>query len=67
MPTTKPLPFYRKQKDYADETIKNFHKFGKASISIKDMEQQRSKLREKIDSAQSKSQSKKIRQNRKRK
>ena len=45
-------------KDYADETIKNFHKFGKANISIKDMEQQRSKLREKIDSAQSKSQSK---------
>lgn len=45
-------------KDYADETIKNFHKFGKANISIKDMEQQRSRLREKIDSAQSKSQSK---------
>ena len=45
-------------KDYADETIKNFHKFEKANISIKDMEQQRSKLREKIDSAQSKSQSK---------
>ena len=45
-------------KDYADETIKNFHKFRKANISIKDMEQQRSKLREKIDSAQSKSQSK---------
>ena len=44
-------------KDYADETIKNFHKFGKANISIKDMEQQRSCLREKIDAAQSKSQS----------
>lgn len=44
-------------KDYADETIKNFHKFGKANISIKDMEQQRSRLREKIDAAQSKSQS----------
>lgn len=44
-------------KDYADETIKNFHKFGKANISIKDMEQQRSHLREKIDAAQSKSQS----------
>ena len=42
-------------KDYADETIKNFHKFGKANISIKDMEQQRSRLREKIDAAQSKS------------
>ncbi len=44
-------------KDYADETIRNFHKFGKANISIKDMEQQRSRLREKIDAAQSKSQS----------
>ena len=44
-------------KDYADETIKNFHKFGKANISIKDMEQQRSRLREKIDAAQSKNQS----------
>ena len=44
-------------KDYADETIKNFHKFGKANISIKDMEQQRSRLREMIDAAQSKSQS----------
>ena len=44
-------------KDYADETIKNFHKFGKANISIKDMEQQRSRLREKIDAAQSNSQS----------
>lgn len=44
-------------KDYADETIKNFHKFGKANISIKDMEQQRSRLREKIDATQSKSQS----------
>lgn len=44
-------------KDYADETIKNFHKFGKANISIKDMERQRSRLREKIDAAQSKNQS----------
>lgn len=35
-------------KDYADETMKNFHKFGKASISIKDMEAERARLREKI-------------------
>lgn len=28
-------------KDYADETMKNFHKFGKASISVKDMEAER--------------------------
>ena len=35
-------------KDYADETMKNFHKFGKASISVKDMEAERARLREKI-------------------
>ena len=35
-------------KDYADETMKNFHKFGKASISVKDMEAERTRLREKI-------------------
>ena len=35
-------------KDYADETMKNFHKFGKASISVKDMGAERARLREKI-------------------
>ena len=35
-------------KDYADETMKNFHKFGKASISVKNMEAERARLREKI-------------------
>ena len=35
-------------KDNADETMKNFHKFGKASISVKDMEAERARLREKI-------------------
>ena len=35
-------------KDYADETMKNFHKCGKASISVKDMEAERARLREKI-------------------
>ena len=35
-------------KDYADETMKNFHKFGKASISVKDIEAERARLREKI-------------------
>ena len=35
-------------KDYADETMKNFNKFGKASISVKDMEAERARLREKI-------------------
>ena len=35
-------------KDYADETMKNFHKFGKANISVKEMEAERARLREKI-------------------
>ena len=39
---------FQEAKDYADETMKNFHKFGKASISVKDMEAERARLREKI-------------------
>ncbi len=35
-------------KDYADETIKNFHKFGKEGISVKEMEAERARLREKL-------------------
>ena len=35
-------------KDYADETMKNFHKFGKDNISVKEMEAERARLREKI-------------------
>jgi DNA mismatch repair protein MutS2 len=37
----------REAKDYADQTIKNFHKFGKENISIRDMENERNRLREK--------------------
>ena len=35
-------------KDYADQTMKDFHKFGKANISVKEMEAERARLREKI-------------------
>ncbi len=39
-------------KDYADETIRNFHKYGKAGGAMKEMEQERTKLRQKLDAAQ---------------
>lgn len=35
-------------KDYADTTMRNFNKFGKANISAKEMEQERDKLRKKL-------------------
>ena len=35
-------------KDYADETMKNFHKFGKSNISVSEMEAERARLREKM-------------------
>lgn len=38
----------REAKEYADTTIKNFNKFGKAGIDAKAMEQERSRLREKM-------------------
>ncbi len=38
----------REAKEVADQTIKNFHKYGKAVPSMKDMEQERSKLRDKM-------------------
>ena len=44
----RPNAILQEAKDYADETMKNFHKFGKASISVKDMEAERARLREKI-------------------
>ncbi len=40
----------REAKEYADTTIKNFNKFGKEGISSKAMEQERSRLREKMSS-----------------
>ncbi len=39
-------------KEYADETMKNFHKFGKEAISVKEMEAERARLREKIKSTE---------------
>jgi len=38
----------RDAKDVADETMKNFRKFGKESVSAADMEREREKLRKKI-------------------
>ena len=38
----------REAKEYADQTMKNFQKFGKAGISASEMEAERARLREKI-------------------
>ncbi len=38
----------REAKEVADETIKNFHKFGKENISAAEMERERERLRKKI-------------------
>ena len=35
-------------KDYADQTMKDFHKFGKAGISASEMEAERTRLRERM-------------------
>ena len=42
----------REAKEYADTTIKNFYKFGKENISVREMEQERSRLREKMSSVE---------------
>ncbi len=39
---------HREAKEVADQTIKNFHKYGQANPSAKEMEQERSKLRGKM-------------------
>lgn len=41
-------------KETADETIRNFHKFGKENISAAEMEKEREKLRRKMEAAGSK-------------
>lgn len=38
----------REAKEVADQTIKNFHKFGQGNVSAKEMEQERGKLRGKM-------------------
>ncbi|MBC5689437.1 endonuclease MutS2 [Mediterraneibacter sp. NSJ-55] len=45
----------RDAKDVADETIKNFRKFGKENISAAEMEKERERLRQKIKAAASSS------------
>ena len=40
-------------KDMADETMRNFHKFGKANISAAEMEKERERLRKKMDATRS--------------
>ncbi len=39
----------REAKEYADQTLRDFQKFGKSAASVKEMEQRRSQLREKMD------------------
>lgn len=39
----------REAKEIADQTIKNFHKYGQANNNVKEMEQERGKLREKMN------------------
>ncbi|MEG0354311.1 MAG: endonuclease MutS2 [Lachnospiraceae bacterium] len=45
----------REAKDMADETMKNFRKFGKENVSAADMEREREKLRQKLAKNQSNS------------
>ena len=40
-------------KETADETMRNFRKFGKESISAAEMEKERERLRKKMDAARS--------------
>lgn len=40
-------------KETADETMRNFHKFGKANISAAEMEKEREKIRKQMDKARS--------------
>lgn len=40
-------------KETADETMRNFHKFGKANISVSEMERERERLRKKMESTRS--------------
>lgn len=42
----------REAKEYADETIRSYNKLGKASGSAKEMERERTKLREKMNALQ---------------
>lgn len=41
-------------KDFADETMKNFRKFGKASISASEMEKERERIRKQLSKTENK-------------
>ena len=43
----------REAKETADETMRNFHKFGKANISAAEMERERERIRKKMESTRS--------------
>lgn len=45
----------KEAKDVADETIRNFHKFGKTHMDASEMEKEREKIRKKMADAQKKS------------
>lgn len=44
----------REAKEYADKTMKDFHRFGKENISVREMEQERQRLREKMNKVEKK-------------
>lgn len=44
----------KEAKDLADETIRNFNKYGKAGAPVSEMEKERTKLRDKMNNAQKK-------------
>lgn len=48
----KALSIIKEAKDFADESIKNFHKFGKIHATASEMEKERTKLRGKINDTQ---------------
>ena len=50
----------REAKEYADQTMRDFQKFGKAGISVKEMEKRRSELREKMSKTADKMSLKKV-------
>ena len=50
--TEKANAIRREAKEVADETIRNFHKFGKENISAAEMEKERERLRQKIKTTQ---------------
>ncbi len=49
----------KEAKDLADETIRNFHKYGEANAPIREMEKERAKLRSQMDGAAKKMSDKK--------